>query len=101
MAGLYLSLHHPSIKKAYVIGSKGILEELKIVGITPVGIEDKNKPMNSELFKQTEIDPEIGAVVYNFIINNKILIRLWVLILILITINFAMLPCVSKMEHYL
>ena len=101
MAGLYLNLNHPSIKKAYVIGSKGITEEIDIVGITSVGIEDKNKPMNTELFKKMEIDSEIGAVVYIFIVNNKILIRLWVLIQILITINFATLHCASKMEHYL
>jgi len=40
------------------------MEELGLAGIEPKGgPKDKNKPMNTELFKTLEVDPEIGAVV--------------------------------------
>jgi len=64
LAALYLKTYFPEKKKAYVIGGKGIIEELGLAGIEPIGgPQDKNMPMNTELFKKLEVDPEIGAVV--------------------------------------
>ena len=39
-AAAYLARHHPQVKSAYVVGSDGLLDELRLVGIEPVGEKD-------------------------------------------------------------
>ena len=39
-AAAYLSATHPSVRRAYVVGGGGLLEELRLVGIEPVGEAD-------------------------------------------------------------
>ena len=40
-AAAYLARQHPHVKHAYVVGGDGLLDELRLVGIEPVGMADK------------------------------------------------------------
>ncbi|XP_030029593.1 glycerol-3-phosphate phosphatase isoform X1 [Manduca sexta] len=53
-------------KKVYLLGSNGIGEELKAVGIRHIGVgPDEVKP-DFKNMKPSELDPEVGAVVVGF-----------------------------------
>lgn len=58
----YISLKHPEIKHVYLIGQRGVREELKNVGISCAGVEDDKKSMKPEDFP-FETDPNIKGVV--------------------------------------
>jgi len=52
------------VKKVYVVGMKGLADELKEGGLQAIGAdEDNNKEMNTTLFKDIQIDKEIKAVI--------------------------------------
>eukprot|EP00744_Colponema_vietnamica_P004800 GILI01007112.1.p1 GENE.GILI01007112.1~~GILI01007112.1.p1 ORF type:complete len:327 (-),score=72.51 GILI01007112.1:164-1144(-) len=60
----YLKRQCPHVKKAYVVGDVGILEELRSVGIEPLGGPDHSPlTMDEAGFKKLAVDPEIAAVV--------------------------------------
>eukprot|EP01027_Heterolobosea_sp_BB2_P007195 GEZU01010724.1.p1 GENE.GEZU01010724.1~~GEZU01010724.1.p1 ORF type:complete len:327 (-),score=71.84 GEZU01010724.1:14-973(-) len=64
LAAQYLSLYHKHVKKAYVVGEGGIVEELKNHGIAACGAsEDSNKTMSDADFVATKLDDDVGAVV--------------------------------------
>jgi 4-nitrophenyl phosphatase len=66
-AAEYLNARHPEVKKAFVIGSQGLVDELALVGIESVCGADPSyatKIFASESeFLAAEADPEVGAVV--------------------------------------
>lgn len=67
IAGRYLKENMPEIKKVYVFGMKGLVEELNNHGIATVGGPDDNdKKMTGAAFKELEVDKEIDAVVSEF-----------------------------------
>ncbi|CAK1586135.1 unnamed protein product [Parnassius mnemosyne] len=53
-------------KKVYIIGSNGIGDELKAVGIRHIGIGPDHVKPDFKSMKSTDLDPEVGAVVVGF-----------------------------------
>ncbi|XP_049874031.1 glycerol-3-phosphate phosphatase [Pectinophora gossypiella] len=66
----YLAAHYLKgigfTKKVYLIGSNGIGDELKAVGIRHLGIGPDPVKVDFKNLKPTEQDPEVGAVVVGF-----------------------------------
>ncbi len=66
-AAAYLAAAHPEVRKAFVIGSQGLVDELALVGIASVGGADPayaTKVFTSEAdFFAAQADPDVGAVV--------------------------------------
>lgn len=57
--------------KVYLIGTNDFKNELKAVGLNVYGgDEDNDKIMNSEIFRKTITDPDVEAVVLDFIFLN-------------------------------
>ncbi|XP_060802705.1 glycerol-3-phosphate phosphatase isoform X2 [Amyelois transitella] len=66
----YLAAHYLKgigfTKKVYVLGSNGIAEELKAVGIRHIGVgPDLVKP-DFKSMQPSDLDPEVGAVIVGF-----------------------------------
>jgi phosphoglycolate/pyridoxal phosphate phosphatase family enzyme len=65
----YLSSYHPGVKKAFVVGSGGICDELNLAGIETVGGQTEGWGQTSESgwteeqFMEIPVDSDIGAVV--------------------------------------
>lgn len=53
-------------KKAYVVGSAGLIHELRSVGITVVGPEDAGKGFAFGAITPADLDPDVEAVVVGF-----------------------------------
>lgn len=53
-------------KKVYLLGSNGIGEELKAVGIRHIGVGPDHVQPDFKSMKPSELDPEVGAVVVGF-----------------------------------
>ncbi|XP_045485286.1 glycerol-3-phosphate phosphatase isoform X1 [Pieris rapae] len=53
-------------KKVYLIGSSGIGDELKAVGIRHIGIGPDQVKADFKSMTQSDLDPEVGAVVVGF-----------------------------------
>lgn len=53
-------------KKVYVIGQDGLIDELRRVGVEPVGLDDGPKKFHFGTFKPTDLDPDVEAVVAGF-----------------------------------
>ncbi|XP_059053890.1 glycerol-3-phosphate phosphatase [Achroia grisella] len=53
-------------KKVYLLGSNGIGEELKAVGIRYIGVGPDHVQPDFKSMKPSELDPEVGAVVVGF-----------------------------------
>ncbi|XP_072947362.1 glycerol-3-phosphate phosphatase [Epargyreus clarus] len=53
-------------KKVYLIGSNGIGDELKAVGIRHIGIGPDNVKPDFKNMKPSDLDPEVGAVVVGY-----------------------------------
>ncbi|CAH2039586.1 unnamed protein product, partial [Iphiclides podalirius] len=53
-------------KKVYLIGSNGIGDELKAVGIQHIGIGPDHVKPDFKSMKPSDMDPEVGAVVVGF-----------------------------------
>ncbi|KAJ2944394.1 hypothetical protein O0L34_g18404 [Tuta absoluta] len=66
----YLAAHYLKgigfSKKVYLIGSNGIADELKAVGITSLGLGPDNVKEDFKNLQPTELDPEVGAVIVGF-----------------------------------
>lgn len=53
-------------KKVYVVGQDGLVDELRRVGLTPVGLDDSSKHFHFGTFNPKDLDPEVEAVVAGF-----------------------------------
>lgn len=53
-------------KKAYVVGSAGLIQELQSVGITVVGPEDAGRSFAFGAITPADLDPDVEAVVVGF-----------------------------------
>ncbi|XP_022827801.1 glycerol-3-phosphate phosphatase-like [Spodoptera litura] len=53
-------------KKVYLLGSDGLGEELKSVGVRHIGVGPDHVKPNVKSTKLSELDPEVGAVVVGF-----------------------------------
>jgi len=64
-AAEYLSSEFPQVRKAYVVGQSGIVEELALKGVESSGAsEDSQQNVTSEDdCIRIELDPEVGAVI--------------------------------------
>ncbi|XP_063382471.1 glycerol-3-phosphate phosphatase [Cydia fagiglandana] len=66
----YLAAHYLKgigfTKKVYLVGSNGIGEELKAVGIRHTGIGPDHVKPDFKSMKPSDLDPEVGAVVVGF-----------------------------------
>lgn len=64
----YIKLQHPEIKKMYIVGMEGLMEETKEAGFTIVGgSEDNNKRVASEMdFVQMPFEKDIDAVMIGY-----------------------------------
>ena len=64
LTALYLKQFAPTVKKVYVIGKYGIVEELKLQGFEVLWAQDhKELSMEAKEFANLETDDDIGAVV--------------------------------------
>jgi len=66
LAALFLQSKHPDIKKVYIVGEQGIEDEMKAVGIEPLGAgreEIQQQYILEDDFAKLELDPDVGAVV--------------------------------------
>lgn len=62
MTAEFIVQRHPEIKEVYIIGQRGIIEELRAVGIEVLGEGDHSKSMKPEDFP-LETDPRVKGVV--------------------------------------
>lgn len=63
-AAEFLQEHHPSIRKVYVVGECGVVDELALAGIEAVTESpDAKCALSEEEFEAFVPDPDIGAVV--------------------------------------
>lgn len=53
-------------KKAYIVGSTGISQELDLVGIKHTGVGPDVQTSIPELLQTTKLDPDVGAVIVGF-----------------------------------
>jgi len=66
LAAIYLQRKHPEIKKVYIVGEQGIEDEMREVGIEPLGAmreEIQQKYILEDDFAKIPLDPDVGAVV--------------------------------------
>lgn len=61
----YLVTFHPSVKKVYVIGQSGVVDELEQAGIACCGgpTDAENEVMDEEAFADVQADASVGAVI--------------------------------------
>lgn len=59
-AAAYLASNHPSAKRAYVVGGAGLLDELRLNGIEPIGEEDVG---GMEALMASGLNDNVDAVV--------------------------------------
>jgi phosphoglycolate/pyridoxal phosphate phosphatase family enzyme len=60
-AAAYLKTHHPEVKRAYAVGGSGLLDELRLAGIDPVG--DRDVGGLEALVSSGGLNDEVDAVV--------------------------------------
>ena len=75
-AAAYLSTHHPHVKRAYTVGGGGLLEELRIAGIEPLGEADTGGLDSLIAAGGLEPDMPIDAVVVGMLAENLCYSRL-------------------------
>lgn len=67
---MYLTHEHPDIKKVYVIGEQGLVDQLQEKGIECVGGPAETEiTMTPEEYENYELDEDIGAVVVGYDLN--------------------------------
>lgn len=66
----YLAAHYLKgigfTEKVYIVGSNGVGDELKAVGIRHIGIGPDHVKPDFKSMKTTDLDPEVGAVIVGF-----------------------------------
>lgn len=68
VAPAYIKLHYPEVKKLYIVGMEGLIEETLAAGFSVVGgPEDNTKRLNTENeFTQMPLEREIDAILVGF-----------------------------------
>ena len=65
---IYLKDAYPDIKKVYVIGERGLMDQLELEGIKCIGGADETEvSMTPEEYENYKLDEEVGAVVVGYI----------------------------------
>lgn len=64
----YLKRYHPDVKKVFMIGKTGMLEELKLAGIETVETADfeEHSAAGSKIAQEFDVNHEIKAVIVSF-----------------------------------